>query len=355
MLKIKLLLKSFFPLIIIGIIIGCQTQAQESEVSEIIKIRTAPVIQKEISIPVITGGKLASKKEMKLSFKTGGIVDKILVDEGSIVKEGQLLAKLNLSEIEAQVAQARSGFEKAKRDLDRIEKLYKEDFATLEQFQNATTSFEVARSNLQIAEFNLQHSSIFAPLDGKILKRFAEVNELTSPGLPIFILAASTEDWIFRVGVTDRDIVKLQIGDSAVITFDAFKGERFPALVSEIASISDPRSGTYEVELSVLPKGYKFISGFVGKAKISPSIKCSFFTVPIESLIEGNGDDGFVFSYEASALKVRKIPVKIGHIFEKEIGIISGLEGVKEVVTDGASYVEDGSSVLECNNRVIAK
>ncbi len=87
---------------------------------------------------------------MKLSFKIGGIIKNIFVDEGQRVYKAQKLTELDLSEIKAQVNQAQSAFEKAKRDLERMKRLYADNVVTLEQLQNAETGFEIVKSNLKI-------------------------------------------------------------------------------------------------------------------------------------------------------------------------------------------------------------
>lgn len=311
--------------------------------SETIKVRASQVHRKEISLPIHTSGKLSSKSEIKLSFKIGGIIDEILVDEGQTVRKGKLLAQLDQSEINAQVKQARSVYEKATRDIERVEKLYADNATSLEQKQNAATAVEIARSNLKIAEFNLQHSAIHAPTDGKILKRFMEKNELISPGMPVFIFAAVGKDWIVRVGVSDYDITRLQLGDSAAISFDAHPGVIFSATLSEIAETADPMSGTFEVELRIRESSYKLISGFIAKVDIFPSSKQKYAIIPIEALVEGNGETGFVYTIEGTM--ARRIPVQISHILENKIAIRTGLENIDLVVTDGAAYLKDGKNV----------
>ena len=105
-------------------------------------------------VPVICSGKLSAKSEAKLSFKIGGIIDRIFVSEGSSVSKGQLLARLNLSEIQAKVDQASLAMEKAQRDYDRVKSLYEDSVATLEQFQDVTTQLDLAIANLKISKFN---------------------------------------------------------------------------------------------------------------------------------------------------------------------------------------------------------
>jgi len=329
--------------------LGCNSKANELQTEAEILVKTAAVQQQEITLPVHTSGKLSSKSEMKLSFKVGGIIKNIFVDEGQTVKKGQLLAKLDLSEINARVTQARSGFDKAKRDLERVKQLYADSVATLEQMQDATTGFEIANSNLNVAEFNLQHSAIYAPDDGKILKRFVETNELVGAGHPVFMFGSSSTDWIVRVGVSDRDILRLQLGDSAIVAFDAYPNVTLPARVSEIAEAADPMSGTFEVELKITEGNYKLISGFFAKVDIIPSVKQLSFIIPIEAFVEGDAHRGFVYTLQKDRSKVRKIPVEVGVIFEESLAIVSGLDNVSLVITEGTPYLTEESAVKIIN------
>ena len=130
------------------------------ETTDVVKIATSQVKEFEYNHQVITSGKVTSSEESKLSFKTGGVINAILVKEGDMVKKDQVLATLDMAEINANVKQARLGYEKAKRDYERVKNLYQDSVATLEQFQDVTTGLEFAKSNMEIAEFNLKYSSV---------------------------------------------------------------------------------------------------------------------------------------------------------------------------------------------------
>jgi len=323
----------------------CSKQSEAVQTEKEIVVKTVPVTRKAIILPVHTSGKLVSKAEKKLSFKIGGIVKELVLTEGQIVRKGQQLAALDLAEINAQVNKAQSAFEKASRDFARAEKLFADSVVTLEQLQDAKTGFEIAQSNLMVAEFNKKHAVITAPEAGKILKRFIEKNEWVGPGVPVFLFGSTGMDWIVRVGVSDRAIIRLQIGDSARISFDVYPDVKFFGRVSEITQAADPRNGTYEVELTLTPGAYKLVSGFVAKVDIYPSRQQKFAFVPIEALIEMDQNQGYVFHYDSRTSTVEKMPVTIGHLAANEIGIASGLEGSEEVVTEGISYLKDGSRV----------
>src|SRR5687768_1241829 len=96
---------NFVWLFLFPAIYACSpNQAKENEVKEeLVVVRTHQVNSRSVTKPITSSGLLASKKEVKLSFKTGGIISAIQVDEGQTVKKGQLLASLNLTEINSQV------------------------------------------------------------------------------------------------------------------------------------------------------------------------------------------------------------------------------------------------------------
>lgn len=325
--------------------IRCRQQKNVPVQDEVVYVKMAPVEHKEMSKPIHSHGRVSSKEEIKLSFKVGGIIRNIYVDEGETVKKRQLLARLDLSEIESQVQQARSAFEKAQRDLERAENLHKEKAVTLEQLQNVRTAFQVAQSQLQAAEFNLRYSEIHAPSEGRILRRLMEENEMVSPGLPIFFFASTARGWIVRAGVSDRDLVRLSLGDPAVVRFDAHPGKQFEAQVSEIVESADPLTGTFEIELRVDARDKKLVSGFVAQVDISPSSVQTYAIIPIEAVMEAQGQQGFVFTVDDSIQKAKSIPIRIGFLFENKVAVASGLEGISHIVTEGAAYLIEGTRV----------
>ncbi len=114
------------------ILSGCKPQVRnEAPESKPLNVKVQAVEMFEYKIPVRATGLLSTSTEMKLSFKTGGIISQLHVREGESVRKGEVLARLDLSEIRAQVNQARIGLEKAERDLARAGNLYRDSVATL--------------------------------------------------------------------------------------------------------------------------------------------------------------------------------------------------------------------------------
>jgi multidrug efflux system membrane fusion protein len=331
--------------ITIFLIYGCGNDDHEYQKDLYVPVKIAPIIKKDLSFPIRTSGILSAPSEMKLSFKIGGIVKEIHVDEGDIVKKDQVLSKLDQSEIGAQVNQAKSAFENAKLDLKRVNNLYADSAVTLEQKQDAETGFEIAKANLSIAKFNYQHSVIKAPSKGIILKRFVEQNEMVNTGMPIFIVGSTEKSWLIRAGISDKDVITLRLGDSASISFDAYSDISFPAVVSQIAESADPMTGTFEVELTLEQTEYKLISGFIGSIEIFPSNKKNYRLIPIEALVEADNNHGNVFVLNDSGKTAKKIQIKWKYILKDKIVVTGGLEDETVVITDGSSYLSEGAMV----------
>lgn len=333
-------------------IVGCkETYVSKAEiaVTEKINIPTvgvANIVKTVEPIPIQASGTIAPKAEINLGFKIGGVIQNILVKETQAVRKGQILATLRTTEIDAQVGKARQAVKKAERDLIRIKKMYADTVATLENVEDLTTVLEVAKSDLAVAQFNQNYSKITAPVDGKILKRFAENNELTSPGSPIFRIATINEKgFAMNIGVADKDVIKIRLGDEAKVLFDAYPNEIFPAYVTEIAEEADPRTGVFPVELTINSNNKKILkNGFIGKVKLFPSNQAPYLKIPINALVEGYKDKANIYLLKNNkAHKISIQPIYIGADFFTVSP--NALKDNYIVITEGAAYLKDGMEV----------
>ena len=324
---------------------ACGDKKEETKTSHEVAIQLEKVKTEDLVQPVYTSGLLFSETEAVLSFKIGGIIQQMLVKEGDAVRKGQLLAKLDQTEIEAQVIQARNGVDKAKRDLDRIKNLYADEAATLENVQDLTTAYNVAKESLRIATFNQRFAEIRAVSDGRIVKKMKNQGELVSSGMPIFFMNdTSSDQWKLEAGISDRDWARLTEGDQATLNFDAYPEESFEGRVVRLAEGADPTNGSYQVEVQVNPKGKKFAAGLFAKANITPSNKKTYQVIPVEALVEGFGKNAFVFVLQAED-KVKKIPVEVAFIQDNQVAIKTGLDNFDKVVTAGSGYLTEYSSI----------
>lgn len=310
---------------------------------EVHNVKVQAPLYMEFSDPVRTSGILTTRSEMKLSFKTGGIVSSVNVKEGQVVKEGTLLAAIDPAEINAHVSQADIAFEKSRRDYNRALNLYRDSVVTLETLQNAKSAYDLSRAQKRITEFNLKHSKIVAPAKGKVQKIVAKKNEMIAPGYPAILFATTENDWIVRVSLTDKDIVKFSTGDSASIHLDAFPGKLFSAEVSELGAISDPVTGTYDVELLLKEEHPEFRTGFIARTELFPSDSIGGWWVPFEALQNLENGNGTIFI--ADSARAVKREVVTGKLVGQGILIVKGIEATDRVIVEGAGYLKENDLV----------
>jgi RND family efflux transporter MFP subunit len=294
--------------------------------------------------PIDTNGIVATKHELRLSFKMGGVVRRIHVQEGDAVKQGQRLAEIELTEVDAQVEQARQMAEKAARDLRRGENLYADQVISLEQLQDLRTQASVAEAQFKSAQFNQGYSVISAPRDGVVLRKLVEERELVPAGTPVLVFGESARGFVVRAALADREIVNVNIGDKGEIRMDAFPGQAMTGTIVEVASAADERSGMFPIEVSFDTPPPRLVSGLVARLRLEPKTSAPPLTyVPMAALVEGDGDRASVFVLEGG--KAQKREVRVAFITADSIALESGLAAGESVITDGALFLENGEDV----------
>lgn len=325
---------------------GKKSETTGSTRSSSIPVQVAQIGSVNNSNTVVASGLISTEDEIRLSFKIGGVIERMLVEEGQQVRKGQLLAAINTTEINAQTKQVELGLAKAQRDYERASNLYKDSVITLEQFQNSKTLLEIAQQNLQQVQFNNKYASIYAPTDGFIVKKLLNAGEITGAGTPALVMSAlgNSSKWVLRAGLADREWALVEKGDKAIVTSDAFPDKSFTAVITKKALAADMISGSFEVELAMEVKGLKPAVGMFGKAAINPSKITKGFSIPYEALLEANGQKGFVFVTNDKKT-VKRVEVNVASIDNNRVVISDGLGDYAFVIISGSPYLKDGASI----------
>jgi membrane fusion protein, multidrug efflux system len=333
-----------------ALLAGCSSKGSETAGVSTRAVSVASVKMATLDNTLHAVGLLSPKDEARLSFKAGGVIESIRVEEGQAVKAGQVLAALKQTEIGASVEQSRQATTKARRDLERAKALLADGVTTEEGVQDLTTAYDFAVAAQSGTEFNAAHSRVVASADGVVLRKLAQTDEVVQAGQTVLVLGGAKRGWVVRIGLADRDVVCTQIGDAARIEFDAWPGQSFAGRVTNIASAADSGTGTFTVELQVDPGGARFAQGLVAKVALSPQGTQSVKVIPVQALIEANDKEAGVFVLDPQHLVVHRVTIQIGRMSGGQIEVLDGLANDAQVVTDGASFLENGEAV-----RVAAK
>ncbi|WP_197429335.1 efflux RND transporter periplasmic adaptor subunit [Winogradskyella endarachnes] len=342
-------LKFSVTLSLLVLVIACKNEQEQENTKKIKSVATAIAESVDYQREVFATGRVSLSKEVKLSFKTGGIIAQVFVDEGQRVQPGQTLARLKLDEIKAQTDNASLQYNKVQRDLDRTQALFKDSVATLEQLQNAKTQVQAARNSLESAGFNLRYSEIKAPYKGIVLTKLADENELVGSGNPVFYFGALSNTKRIIVNLTAREIGKIALGNSARVVFDALPDLVFKGKVTEKNEIADMQTNTFSVEISLDDPDGVLYSGFVGKAYIAVAGVKTAIKIPIDALKYAQGEQAAVFVLRNGI--AQKKDVNVFTIDGKYILLKDGLEIGDEVITEGVGYIKQGDSLTTRTNK----
>src|SRR5687768_716039 len=329
--------------VLAALLTGCG-KSEAPEAARPTPVRIQHASQGPAVPPIDTNGVVVNKDEMRLSFKMGGVVRRIHVQEGDMVKRGARLAEIELTEVDAQVEQARQLAEKAARDLRRGENLYADQVISLEQLQDLRTQAAMAEAQFGSAQFNMGHSVITAPRDGVVLRKLVEERELVGPGTPVLVFGESERGFVVRAALADREIVNVNLGDKGEIRMDAFPGQAMTGTVVEVASAADGRSGMFPIEVSFDTPPPRLVSGLVARLRLAPTSEAPPLTyIPMAALVEGDGDRASVFVIDGG--KAQRRDVRVAFITADSIALESGLSAGEAVITDGALFLENGEAV----------
>jgi len=342
--------KALSVVAVAALLVACNAEKQNDAAdAQPAAVRAVPVTSVAVTAQTRAVGVLAPRDEIRLAFKVGGVVDSVRVEPGDIVRKGQVLAELKRAEVDAAVSQAAEGVEKARRDLERARQLRIDEVATEEQVQDLTTAYNVARSSVDAARFNARFARIEAPTDGIVFERMVEGGELVQPGQPVVVLGSTASGWVVRVGLADRDVVRVESGAPAQVTFDAFPGRAFAGKVTRIGAAADRLTGTFEVEIEVQPQGARFARGLVAKVALPlsplPGVAPSATVVPVTALVDADGQRATVYVLDREQNVARRKEVTLGPLLGEQVIVTAGLIAGEAVITDGAAWLTDGRSV----------
>ena len=339
---------------------GQPAEGAKAPAETVTPVRLADVVPAGQSPAITAIGILGAKDEVSLSFKIGGIVGRVLVDDGDRVRRGQVLSVLDQREIDATVAKATAGADKARRDAARAERLFKDSVVTLAQMQDAQTARASAEADLRAARVNHEYATIVAPANGVVLTRTANAGQLVAPGAAVIQFASRARGSVLRAGVPDRSALTIRQGAEAQVSFDAVPGRVFKGRVSQVGASADARTGLYVVEIAV--EGVSELpSGLVGRVTIlgtgTGTVECGgtgtvgcgvrgagVVSIPAEALVEGDGEHGTVYTVDAAGTRARRVSVTLVGLDGDRV-LVRGLDGVTRVVSAGASWLTDSARV----------
>ncbi len=280
-------------------------------------------------------GTVRSKQRAVVEAKVSGRVLEYTATPGAMVKAGDLLARLDVQEIQAKVDQARAMLDQAKRDFDRQKQLIASKATTRQEFDAADARVKIGTGAVSEAETMMSYAKVTAPFDGVVTRKLADVGDLAMPGKPLLEIEAPTS-LRFEADLPEAILDRVKLGEKMAVHL----AKVIEGTVSEISPVADPVSRTFNVKLD-LPPTEGLRTGQFGRVSV-PVAEVKLLLVPQNAVLKrGQMELVFVAQNGKAALRL----VKTGKVLEDRVEVLSGLEEGEQIIVSESAKLTDGQPV----------
>jgi len=358
---LSVLFLSFLTLVLL-VFVGCSSQllSQASpetgdEEEPALPVEVVEASYGNVELTISFTGVLEPEMSVNVVHKTGGKVAEVRVKDGSQVRSGDVLIRLDAAEISAQVAQAEAAllmaqvqFETAAQALEDTRALYEEEIVSRQQFEQAETQYKVAEAQLaqaeaalQLARTYLDDTVITAPIGGTISGLSVNPGEIIAPGVPVAIIN-KMDTMEVSVQLTEKDVGRIAVGQEVGIEISAVSSELLEGEVTSISPVADPRTKTYEMKAALPNKGGRLKAGMTATIHAVVAAEKETVIVPVDAVLTQQGEK-VVYIVENGVAYCR--PVTLGLENGSEVSVLEGLSPGEQVVVKGQHYLQDGGKV----------
>jgi len=304
-------------------------------------------------------GKVAAAQQSNMAFEASGRIIEFRFKEGQMVKKGDLLARLDPRDFQAELERERAKRNAVKSEYERVRALYEVDAASRRDLDVARRNFEVAVANLKTAQKKLEDSYLKAPFAGVMAKKVVEDFANVRAKQPVLILQDNSS-LVMKVNVPERDVAggkpgltpeKATARLKPMVEVSSLPGRRFPARIKEYAATADPVTRTFEVTFAFEnPADARVMPGMTGKAVISRPNPKPGNAIPAKAVLSDESGRSFVWLVDPQSLVVTKKPVVLGELSGSDVQVRSGLSDGDLIVTSGVHQLREGMQVRRLVN-----
>lgn len=321
------------------------------------------------STELIASGYVVAQRKAAVASKGTGRLVYLGVVEGDKVKKGEVIARLENSDIKAQLEAAEANLELSKSGLKNAEDTYKREKALFKSglasqadldaseanYKQVLASIDLAKANVNAAEVAMEYTIIRAPFDGTVLTKDADVGEIVAPfGASVnskgaVVTIADMSSLQVEADVSESNIEKISPNQSCEIVLDAYPDYNYPAYVSKIVPTADRTKATVMVKVAfkkydsrVLPEMSAKVMFLTKSGKQNATNQKPVLTVPNTAVVNRDGKQ-VVFMVKNG--KTIQLPVSVGRKLGDYLEITSGIVNGDQVIANVTEKIKNGMKV----------
>ncbi len=303
-------------------------------------------------------GKVRAGESRDMMFEVSGRLVELGFDRGKSVKKGDVLAKLDTRDFEADVKKAEADFERTKLTQERYRKAAGKGGVSKEDVSKAEADFKTASAQLEIAKKALESCTLVAPFDGIVADRYPELLDMVSVGQKILTLL-SIDKVKFDISIPEtviisRRFVDMQKGLRHYVVFDSLPGKEFDVSYDEATTQADNKTQTFTLTFTMpRPADYNFLPGMSVTLVIEGDKKGGNAAMPlvVPTVAVGADEAGAHFVWKLvkadkdGEYKVTKQPVETGPLLGTDLVVKKGLAEGDRIAVAGVTILTEGRIV----------
>ncbi len=337
-----------------------EAEGTAEEKSGAAPVKVFKVQRQKISERLFYTGVIEAWNKINVTPDIGGKIAKIHVEEGDIVQKGQLLAELDtravrlqLEQAQAALAVAEANYNDAQKNMERMERLKKEDAASDQQFEKvklaydaADAQFKQARAAVNLARYNLDVSLMKAPFSGVVASKNAEVGEVINPMMGGFSPTSGVLTLMdfsrvrIEIDATQQDVVRIKKGQLAQLRVTAIPDRIFQGRVSIVNITADAVSKKFKVEVIIDNPDLALRPNTFGEISLEVSTHEQALVILQNAVLENK----YVFRVRDDNT-VERVEITIGLQNANRVEVMNGLKEGDMVVVEGNFGLEDGTQI----------
>jgi membrane fusion protein, multidrug efflux system len=340
-----LLMAALFPTLIL--LSSCDRaesgnpQAQEP-VERRVQVSVVTVEPTPIRDVLLLPGETEAWEDVRVASDMTGQVEWLGAREGEAVKKGQLLAKIDVSALEASLDRSKASLKLAEDLYKRRESLFEKELLSQEERNRSLTERSLAEAALRMAQVEYDRGFLHAPINGVVNHLFVDAGEYIEKGKPMIDLV-NVDQIKINANVPELDVGYFRVGQKAHVSVDALPGRSFEGVIDFVAYKADPATKTFLVRVLIDNAEKAVRPGMIARVAFLRRVIPDALTAPLFSLVDKSGER-LLFVEKEGVSYART--VQTGIIEGDRIQITSGLEAGDRLIVRGQTEVEEGMKVL---------
>ena len=315
-------------------------------------------VSEDSSSPFLTvSGKIEAAKSANISTRMMGYVDKIYVNVGDKVRDGQLLMSVNNADVSAQLAQVNAGiteaeaaFTNAEKDFNRFSTLFKENSASQKELDDITANYNMAKARLESAKqmrngVNAQmgYANIRAPFNGVVTNKFISAGDMANPGIPLLEVESPGKYQVLAM-VPESEILAVKNDTEVTVQVKALN-ENVKGKVTEVSTSSKNTGGQYLVKVILNKTDAQILSGMYATVQFPVSRKTtsSAIMIPVEAIVKNGQLSGIYTVSQSNTALLRWL--RLGRTFGDQVEVLSGLSADEQYIVSAEGKLFNGAKI----------